>query len=65
MTSCPKCRSYRIHGPSYHKDGYGRESLIYTCAACGFKKHEATADSDSEAQQRFPVEFYPRSTKPL
>ena len=37
MTSCPKCGSTRISGPSYVRNGYGAERLNYHCDRCGFR----------------------------
>lgn len=59
MINCPKCRSYRITGPSYHKGGYGsygQESLVYRCSECGFQSHEPTADADAQAKERLPFD---------
>jgi RNase P subunit RPR2 len=45
MLACPKCKSFRISGPTYVRLAYG-EALEYVCMCCGYRKKEPTADAD-------------------
>jgi len=55
MTRCPKCNSFRIHGPRYD-DGRGtatgREALVYRCGECGYEKREPCADAKEKEDSR-------------
>ena len=45
MTTCPKCGSQAISGPSYYRESnLSREYLRYTCIRCGYSKLEPTLD---------------------
>ena len=45
MTSCPKCSSTRISGPTYRRLGWGGEALIYRCGRCGYQEQRPTRDA--------------------
>ncbi len=47
MIKCPKCTSYHINGPTYHKGPFGQENLVYKCMQCGYSRCERTADSET------------------
>lgn len=50
MTTCPKCGSWRIAGPSYRKDEQG-ERLQYQCVKCGYTESGLTLDAPDEAER--------------
>jgi RNase P subunit RPR2 len=51
MLACPKCKSFRISGPTYVRLAYG-EALEYVCMCCGYRKKEPTADADKTPHPR-------------
>ena len=45
MSSCPKCGSCRIAGPTYRsREGFRKECLLYTCMECGYVQREQTLE---------------------
>lgn len=46
MTTCPKCSSADIGGPSFRPaEGYLGERLVYWCRRCGYQQSKPTHDA--------------------
>src|SRR3990167_4221701 len=40
MNTCPKCGSATISGPTYKRDMWGAEFLVYACRTCQYSRPE-------------------------
>ncbi len=56
MVSCPKCRSYRISGPSYQVENNVGERLVYRCNNCGYSQSMRCADAENSEHHTTPSE---------
>ena len=53
MTTCPKCGSCNISGPTYQRArGYAPDGLRYACVACGYSRVKPCNDARKEAGKR-------------
>lgn len=62
MTRCPKCRSSEIKGPVYIRSMCGGEYLKYTCAKCGYSRHDTCADHEPHPMSLDPVKTWPHKS---
>src|SRR3990167_2691575 len=52
MNTCPKCGSARIAGPTYKRDMWGAEFLVYACLTCHYSRPEPImAEPSTPAEQ--------------
>ena len=47
MNTCPKCGSARIAGPTYKRDMWGAEFLVYACLTCHYSRPEPIMEKPS------------------